>query len=509
MSRTSQLPWPASVRQPRPALGMDVTCDIAIIGAGIVGLTLAHRLRGVGTVCLFEGRLAGQQATARSTAKVTAQHHLIYDRLIRDIGAPAAKAYADCNQAAIGWFRTMAEGDDSIFRQDQALAYATSRTERRKIEREAKAAGSLGLPAHLVDAVDLPFATEGAVAFDAQGAIDPLAFCERLIERLPDNATLYENARIERVEYGDTSTLHTKGHRVRARWVVVATQIPTIVEGHYFAKAFPQAHVVLAGPAPDALPHGMFISAGSPSRSFRRVSSPDGDFVLATGKSFKPGDARAQAKAEDDLAGFLDDELGTRSITHRWVNEDFTPMDNLPFVGSVANNKPRLLVATGFNAWGLTTGVVAADILAATIRAQDHPLSDVLRADRLRPTRSAGRFTMENARSGLRLVGDRIRTLRRGGEVPERQDEGCVMRHEGRLVALSRDRTGQLRAVSAICTHMGCVVHWNDIDRTWDCPCHGSRFDGGGRVLTGPATKPLEPVAIDAAALQAHVEEER
>ena len=279
--------------------------------------------------------------------------------------------------------------------------------------------------------------------------------------------------------------------------MVVATHLPTVPYGQYYAKAYPQAHVLMAAPAPPSLPDGMFISAGSPTRSFRKAAFAERDHIVATGEAFKPGDVAAQRAAADGLERFLREHFAVSDITHRWVNEDFTPMDDLPFIGAVSRSRPRLMVATGFNAWGLTTGIVAADIIAAAIGGRSHPLADILAADRLRPSSSARRFVTENGRAGTRLVGDRLKLLVKSGDLPERPGQGTVVRRNGQAVAVSRDEGGALVAVSARCTHLGCLVSWNDIDQTWDCPCHGSRFGATGKVRYGPATTPLAPVEIE------------
>jgi Rieske Fe-S protein len=280
--------------------------------------------------------------------------------------------------------------------------------------------------------------------------------------------------------------------------VVVATQLPAIPEGRFFAKAFPHAHPVLAARADAPGLEGMFISAGEPKRSFRAARCNGAGYVVATGPTFEPGATDDEAAAFAELEGWLAAHFDLGAERFRWANEDFRPMDGLPFVGAASGDTPRLLVATGFDAWGITTGVVAARVLADTVRGRAHPLAEVLDATRIRPAKGAATFVSENVRSGVAMVRDRVLGARAGALDAIAPGSGGVVKHGGRQVAVSRSPSGELTAVSAVCTHLGCVVGWNPVDRTWDCPCHGSRFAPTGEVVSAPAIAPLEPVDLAA-----------
>jgi Rieske Fe-S protein len=253
---------------------------------------------------------------------------------------------------------------------------------------------------------------------------------------------------------------------------------------------------VIAAPAA-ALPQGMYISDRQPVRSFRPARVGGVDYVVVTGPSFKPGETGSERDAFAELESWLDATFALGDGDRfRWANEDFHPMDDLPFVGAASSGTPHLLVATGFDAWGITTGVLAGRILADAIEGRSHPLAPILDAARLRPIKGGATFVAENVRSGATLVRDRVL----GGKESELADiapgGGGIVRQDGRQLAVSRDASGEWRAVSAVCTHLGCIVGWNAVDRTWDCPCHGSRFDEAGAVLSGPAVAPLEPAGI-------------
>jgi glycine/D-amino acid oxidase-like deaminating enzyme/nitrite reductase/ring-hydroxylating ferredoxin subunit len=485
-----------------PALGRDVELDVAIVGGGIVGLSTAHFLAGSGMrVAVLEARRIGHGATARSTAKATSQHGPRYRELVSDIGEDAARLYGRANEEALQWIVDRAGGRDELLQRADAFVYAAEPDTADELREEAEVAARLGLPADFVPELELPVETHGAVRFSGQAAINPCLFLRALAADLPPAVGVHEKSRVLEVKHGEPCVVRTGAHRIRARWVVVATQMPVIAEGRFFAKAYPHAHpVVAAAVRPGAVPDGMFISGREPIRSFRSARIAGADYVVATGPTFKPGESGAEAKAFGELEGWLAAtfELGAKRF--RWTNEDFRPMDGLPFVGPASGDAPHLLVATGFDAWGITTGVVAGQMLAETIQGRSHPLSSQLDASRLRPIKGGATFLSENVRSGVAMVRDRVIGTKERKLEEIGPGEGGVVRHEGQRVAVSRAGSGKITAVSAICTHLGCVVGWNGVDRTWDCPCHGSRFAASGEVISGPATSPLEPVDLNAAA---------
>lgn len=480
-----------------PPLQEDMAVDVAIVGGGMVGLHLAWRLRGSGLrVALFEARQMGRQATGRSTAKVTSQHGMKYESLIRKFGEDHALLYAQANQQAVGTIADLARQMDGFagLQEKPAYIYATSDEEVSQLERECAAALRLGLPAEIETHARLPFHTSALLRFSGQYQFDPYRYLLGLAALISEDVQLFEYSRVEDVTYGKPCSLSVNGNTVTAGTVVLATQMPIVNDGMFFTKAYPMAHPIAAVPCPDGLVlDGMYISAGSPTRSLRSAGKGGREWLIVAGEEFKPGEPEQEQKTLADLKNWLTSTLGTSEITHLWTNEDFRSMDGAAFIGPASSSQPNMLVATGFEAWGITQGAVAADIIAATLLGQEHPAAKIFEASRLKPLAGGSTFVSENTKAAGHLVGDRV--LKRK-VVPLNRIEagsGGVISHNGEQLAVMRGHDGSVSALSAICTHMGCVVGWNDTDRTWDCPCHGSRFDEHGEVLTGPARSPLKP----------------
>lgn len=485
-----------------PPLEEDTRADVAVVGAGIVGLTAAYELARAGKkVIVLEARNLASQVTARSTAKVTSQHGLIYGRLIRNYGEDNARLYAMANQNAIEHIATMVEKEriDCAFERTAAYVYAPDLECTSAVRDEAVAAAMLGLPARPVREIPAPISCTAAMCFDDQAQFNPIQYLLGLSKTVGRMARLFENTRVVSVEEGDELQLvkTEAGHTVTAKHVVVATHLPVVPEGKYFAKAFSFSHTVAAAPLPpDIRVDGMFVSAGTPSHSFR-VDTLDGTpYLIATGPSYETGVPEEQSRSLNDLRTFLRENFSIEKTDFLWTNLDYRSMDNMPFAGRISSSTPRLYVATGFNAWGITNGVVAARVIADQILQRDNPCSEIFDASRIKPLAGGTEFIKENLISAKQLVMGYLAPKDADASDHVALGEAAVVRENGEDIARYRDMDGCLHQVSAVCTHMGCVVEWNDIDRTWDCPCHGSRFGPDGCVLHGPATKPLEKIEI-------------
>jgi glycine/D-amino acid oxidase-like deaminating enzyme/nitrite reductase/ring-hydroxylating ferredoxin subunit len=482
-------------RPPRPALEEDVHVDACVVGAGISGLSAAFELsRSGASVAVLEARHVAAGASGYNTAKLSSLHGLTYSKLERQLGAENARLYGAANERGIERIHEIAgELDiDCDLRRKPNVIYTESDDERGQIEAEADAARRAALPARVVEETDLPFPIASAVQFERQAEFHPVRYLEGLAAALEGSGVrVCEGTRATGVSAGSPCRVRTAaGRTVTAGSVVVATHLPMLDRGAFFARCHPERSYVIAapheGPAATA---GMYLSTESPAHSIR-VHELDGQpWLLVGGESHKTGHGDAAARFRS-LEAWAHERFGMEPML-RWATQDQMPVDGVPFIGPVDPVSKNVYVATGFRKWGLAMGIAAGELLAALVDGVDHPWAGLFDTSRLRPRAGAASFAKENVDVALRFFGDRL---------TKRADVGSIERGEGRVVgaglgqrAVYRDDEGNLHGLSARCTHLGCIVNWNSAERTWDCPCHGSRFAARGEVIMGPAVNPLEP----------------
>lgn len=480
-------------------LAGDVSVDVAVIGAGITGVTAAHLLTEAGkSVALLEANRIGYGATGYTTAKLTVGHSLIYKDLISSFDEGTAGRYARSNQEAIELVAELVRAHrlDCDFERASNYVYVESSSSVSDLEAEVDAARRAGVAAELTTETDLPYPVAAAVRVDDQAQFHPWRYIAALARLVDANGgTVFELTRATAIDSGDPCVVQTPGGRVRAAHVVVATQLPFLDRGLFFTKAHPMKSYAIAAEVDEgAAPRGMYISSDQPTRSVRSTPAGEGRRMLIVGgEGHKPGTASAR-ESYGKLERFMQERFGVGEATHRWSTHDFSPVDKLPYIGRVRRGDDRVLVATGYAKWGMTKGTLAASMLRDRILGRANEYADLYDANRINPKQSAATFAKENGRVAGYFFRDRVRP-RDGRQELERlaPGEGTIARIGGKQYAVHRTETGELKACSARCTHLGCIVGWNDADRAWECPCHGSRFAADGTVVQGPATADLEP----------------
>src|SRR5690606_30357409 len=364
------------------------------------------------------------------------------------------------------------------------------------IEAECAAAIELGLPASLQREIGLPYPVQAAVRFDDQAQFNPTAYVRDLAASIPgDQSFLFERTRALEIEVGEPCTVRAEAGTVRAGDVVLATNLPVITEGEFHEKCSPRAHLVVAARIePERVPGGMYLSIDPPTHSVRTAVSGDGRILIVVGESFAPGHVRDTAAMYHELEAFVRDRFEVSEFVARWANMDYDSQDRLPFIGRASPAREHLWVATGFCSWGITGGTVAGMVLADALTGRDNPWAELFDA-----TRQPGKA--EN-RGQPPLRKEDMPEPRQGPVEQLRIGEAAIFQDgEGEeRVAAYRDDEGELHLVSAICTHLGCQVEWNNGNRTWDCPCHGSTFEPDGTVVHGRAGRERARVAAACAA---------
>lgn len=490
----------AAERSAHAPLAGAARADVAVVGGGIVGVTTALMLARAGRdVRLIEADRVGRAVTGGSTAKITSQHGLIYDELETRHGRDAAARYARSNEAGRSWIANEVETlrIECDYESCAAYIYATSAAAARAVEREARAAQRAGLPASLVNECDgLPFETRAAVRFDDQAQFHPVRYVEALAADLVRHgATIHESTRVLDVESGRPLRVITSNGRVDADHVVIATNLPFLDRGGFFARAFPYRHMALAAPVPeDRVPPGMYLSADSPTRSFRTAPWQAGERLLVViGEAFPTGNADTSQRLAD-VETFARQHFGVDAPRFRWGNQDYYSADGIPYIGPILPGQTRILVATAFNAWGITTGTAAAMILSDRLAGRDNEWAPLYDSRRIGWRGGSRALVRKNVAVATSWLAERLEQAPPREARSLRPGEGAIVRAADKAAAAYRDEGGTLHVFDATCTHMGCRLRWNDVERSWDCHCHGSRFEATGAVLNGPAVHPLRPL---------------
>jgi glycine/D-amino acid oxidase-like deaminating enzyme/nitrite reductase/ring-hydroxylating ferredoxin subunit len=485
--------------EPRyPALSSSLDVDVAVIGAGITGVTTAYLLKQAGkSVALLESSAVGHGATGYTTAKLTVGHSLVYHRVTESFGEDAARAYARSNQEAIERIAAIVR-DNSIdcdLERPSNYVYTERESSVADVEREASAARAAGVEAQLTRETDLPYPVRAAIRVDDQAQFHPWKYLDGLAGTVDgDGSHVLELTRATDVRRRDTCEVETTTGVVRAAHVVVATQMPFLDRGLYFTRAHPmKSYAIAARVADDGAPRGMYISVDRPTRSIRSTPAEGGGRMLIVGgEGHKPGDDPNTKARYAKLEAFMQERFGVSDAEYRWSTHDYMPVDRLPYIGRLRRGDDRVYVATGFAKWGLTKATIAAGVISDAILGRANEWAELYDSTRFDARHSAARFAKENAAVGLHFFRDRLQ-LPAGRDDVERlaPGEGTIARVGAKQYAVHRDDVGELHVLSARCTHLGCIVGWNNADRSWECPCHGSRFAADGSLVQGPATADL------------------
>jgi glycine/D-amino acid oxidase-like deaminating enzyme/nitrite reductase/ring-hydroxylating ferredoxin subunit len=389
-------------------------------------------------------------------------------------------------------------GIDCQFTRAAAYTYTTDPAQRAAIEAEVSAAHSLSLPASLSEETDLPYPVEAAVRFDNQAHFHPYRYALGLASAIQAvGGRIFEGSRAVDIDERDGEVVvSTEAGEVRAEAAVVATLLPFLDIGGFFAKAHPSRSYAMSVRCRAAVPQGMYLTIDSPTRSVRPVDLDGSPGLVLGGASHKSGEGGDTERFYGDLEAWARATFDVVAVEHRWSAQDYVPLDNVPYIGRCPRTE-HVFVASGFKKWGMTGGTVAAMLNADLITGGDNPWLDVFDATRVAVGEQAAKFVKENVSVGMHFLKDRIERLR-AADVSELQPgEGGLVDVDRRAVGAYRDPSGRVHAVSITCTHMACTLKWNPAETSWDCPCHGSRFTHTGAVIEGPATQPLAQIEVE------------
>lgn len=470
--------------------------DVLVVGAGIVGLTTALLAAQVGlSVAVVEAISPGAGTTGRTTGKATVLHGALTAQIQQQYGADAAADYVTANTSGLSLIRDQLAASEVPWRNADAWSYACDATGTDQVSAEASLLQSLGIDAQLAPTLELPFPVWLAVRVADQIQLDPAAYVRHLLHRVQQlHVPVQWPVRVQQVtQSGAELRVHCHdGAILRGRWVVLATLLPIGLRTLAFAESAAFRSYLVAGSTPHAYPEGMYLSVGDgPTRSIRSAITADGQSQLILGGNSHPTGKDLPARRHlDDLLAWGREQFRLHAVTHQWSAQDYLSVDRLPQVGRSPLGPENLLIATGFGKWGLTNGSAAAQALVGTIVGEPLPW-----AQTLAPRGPANLVTSGLTRNLEVAVDLTAGWLTDPAVRPDdlREGDGVIARSaRGKPLARSMI-AGQVRECSAVCPHLGGIVRWNNVERSWDCPLHGSRFDPEGNVLQGPAVTGLTP----------------
>jgi glycine/D-amino acid oxidase-like deaminating enzyme/nitrite reductase/ring-hydroxylating ferredoxin subunit len=482
-----------------PSLIDNLSVDVAIVGGGIAGLTAALLLKRSGlSVAVLESQKIATGVSGHTTAKLTSLHQLIYAELIDKFGEAKARIYAESNEAAIAKVAALVEEEqiDCDFSRQSNYTYADTADKLGKIEAEVAAATKLGLPASFVRETSLPFPIAGAVKFENQAQFHVRKYLLHLAQSIAsDGSYLFENTKVETVEQNNPCQVVTDKGILKAQKVLITTHLPILDRGLYFAKTYPKrSYIIGARIDPSQAPTGMFIGSGKDYYSIRTTPYADSSLLLIGGGGHKVGAVSNTEENYLKLENFARRNFGIDTFDYRWSTQDAVSFDKLPFIGKLTPFDRNIYVATGFSLWGMSKGTLAGMLLHDLVLGKNNPWAELYDSTRATPFLTP-QSIKENINVGTHWVGDRLKGLT-SSVADIKNNEGKVVTVDGEKIAAYRDEEGKLHAVSAVCSHLACIVSWNNAEKSWDCPCHGGRFNYDGEVIHAPAINNLEKKTV-------------
>ncbi len=495
--------WMVSAETPDyPMLADDISVDVAVVGAGIAGISIASEIARTGrSVALLEAGGIAAGVTGGTTAKVSVLHGTVYHHLAEKLGEQTAEAYATSQTLALEHVADTVErlGIDCDLERQPAYAWTEDEGDVDLLRKEAEAARRAGLSATFTHDTGLPFPVAGSVRVEDQLAFHPRKYLRAVAaEYVEQGGLIFENTRVTELHEGSPCVLTTEGGQtVSALDVVVATHYPVFDRSMMFSRLTPHREFAVAAVVPESAdPRAMYISTSSDTRSLRGAPYDGGRLLIATGAPFTPGDPKAPQRLAD-LKAWLVDRFPVDDLRFVWAAQDNTSGDKVPFIGPLHPGAKHAWVATGFAGWGMTNGVLAGLMLRDLVDGRPPAWARIYDPRRMHPALEARTMVSSGARSVAGLAANAKAHLRaKVGRAKAPGDlapgQAGIVRHADGEWATYVDDDGAVHAVSPTCTHLGCLVSFNDAEKSWECPCHGSRFGLDGAVLQGPATRPLK-----------------
>ncbi len=466
--------------------------DVAVIGGGMSGVLTAYLLAKEGkSVALIEAREMVSGSTGGTTAKLTSQHQLVYGEILDRDGVDVAKDYYDANELGRELVQSLVEKYDikCDFETMPAYVYTQDVKNKKQMEKEAQAYKEIGINGELVTTIPLDLKIEQALIMNNQAQFHPVKFLESMIVEIEKlGGKIYEHTvYMETERSGDKLILSTDtSFTVTCEQVVFATLFPAEDPDSYFSDSMkPVTSHLMAFKNTEVFNSGMYINDDSPKRTFRGAKDGDDNVFIVGGETHPTGDGKSTEQHYEAIEKFAKEEFGLTEILGYWSEHDMVTADRRPHIGPIKEEDFQMYVMTGYSKWGLAAAAAGAQLMTDLLTGKKNKFKDLFDPQR----KISEENDVEESSSGKG---------RKSGVTPKseklKNNEAKRFKVDGKPAGIYKDNEGKNYYLDLACTHLGCEVKWNDGDKTWDCPCHGSVFDAKGGVLAGPAKEPLKEI---------------
>lgn len=478
-------------------LEKDESCDILIVGAGIAGITTAYLLSKLGlNIILIDKNNPLNLTTGNTTAKFTFQHDITYSKIIKNNGLEEAKLYYEAQREAMDFVEDLIVNSNiqCDFKKTYAMIYAETQSEFKEITEEYNAYKELNIPCELVE--NLPYGIEGigGLKVHDQFVVNPVKYLSFLIDEIQKrNVKIFKNTNAVDTIVGEnyTTVILESGNKIKTKKLVVATGYPYYdAGGLFFARLEPyRSYLAAFSGATDE--DGMLITNSSSPYSIR-FSNTDGiNYLLVGGRGHKVGQEDSALKSYDDLIAFAKRYFNLTKVDYRWSAQDYETLDKIPYIGHITSRYNDIYVATGFRKWGMTNGTFSGILLASLITGKESKYKKIFNPSRGEVRENIGKLMSVNLNVAKELIKGKVAQDEIKLE-DIKNDEGGIIKYKSKRTGAYKDKQGKLYLVDSTCTHLGCELEYNNAERTFDCPCHGSRFSYEGKVIEGPAILDLK-----------------
>lgn len=474
--------------------------DILIIGGGTTGLTTAYLLKDFGfSIGLIEATKIGYGVTGYTTAKITLQHDLFYDKLISDFSMNEARQYLKANQEGINLIKKIIEENNiqCDYKDQDAYVYATKASETEDLKKELEAYKKLGIEGFYTDTLPLPNNLYGALGVKNQGQFNPIKYIYSLYNILLESGVeIYENVRALDINpHDDHVDIKSERGTLHAGKVIVASHYPFDDSfGLYYLRLYQEKSYIIAAKTEEKPFDGMYINISDPIHSMRYHFSDNENLLLLAGANHRAGEKDDENESYGQLEKFLNSNFKNPEIVAKWSSQDCMTYDKIPYIGNYTDSIDNLYVATGFKKWGISHSAAAALILKNKILCLEDDYSDIFNPSRFTPVQSSREFVSSTKSIALGFL---KRLMSDSGELSDlKPGEGKIIEYNGKKVGVYKNDLEEIFCINPVCSHLKCALSFNKAEKTWDCPCHGSRFDIRGNILEGPAVNPIDKIKI-------------